>query len=273
MSQYKYDFSGVATHEEEVEEYPSWINESYLDRDAESPRWNDILQEELTEETASSSSRRAVQLCQWFRQGIQLAWIFLRPSGRLGEDSSVSSKSTGMYRYQDTEETLAELYLELRKFFLIILCVSLFFWSWAVHNTRTMTQGQDLGIFSFGSTFATSLWILYRTKEGPLMTKIKRKSTGNDPKRPRRVASLPTRVLVTASHVLVALNYALGALFAFTVSNNGNVYVKFATYCIIFICLWSGAAIMSFSLLKRLSEVEADIFQSSLLEHDDDPLY
>jgi hypothetical protein len=114
---------------------------------------------------------------------------------------------------------------------------SLFFWCWAVHNTRHMEVGQDLGMYSFGTVVLSShylLWVLSRSSTIPCLT----------------------RALVTASHVMVCLNYMLGILFAFTVGT--TIYYSFATYCIVFTGLWAYIVYRGYTMLATLQRLNEE---------------
>ena len=73
----------------------------------------------------------------------------------------------------------------------------------------------DLGMVSF---FISGLSSLY------LYQKMWRSLSGF------RLPGMTGRKLILASHVIVALNYALGAFLAFTLG--GKIYFGFAYYCI-----------------------------------------
>lgn len=150
----------------------------------------------------------------------------------------------------DDDREIKDIHYSLRYGSNVISAVSLFFWCWAMSNTRGMEKGQDLGIYSFFTTFVSSHLILFKTRNGP----------GGSV-----VATTPTRVIVTISHSLVFLNYCLGILYAFNVGN--YIYVGFATYCIIFSFLWLYAAIRGYTLLSRLREYEIEIQEA---EEDED---
>jgi len=152
----------------------------------------------------------------------------------------------------DDERAIENIHYNLRFGATIISVVSLFFWIWAVKNTRAMKEGQDLGIFSFSATLLSSHLILYKTRKGP---------EGS------MVATTSTRVIVTTSHILVFLNYCLGIVYAFNVGN--HVYVGFATYCIIFSFFWFYVAIRGYSLLSILREYEVELQEVE----DDEDLY
>ncbi len=117
------------------------------------------------------------------------------------------------------------------------LIISTFFWGWAVLNTFDMKKGFDLGIVSFLLSGSSSLYLFLISRKG---------SSGFTP------PSVITRALVLISHVLVALNYALGAYMALTLQ---VVYIKFAYYCIIFMILWLGCAVVGWTLVTNVLDI------------------
>jgi hypothetical protein len=121
----------------------------------------------------------------------------------------------------------------LRAFALVTLGISLFFWGWAVLNTIQMDTGVDLGIVSFFTVVVSSSYLLVRTTDG---------------KKTQPMSNLG-KVLVTCTHVLVALNYALGSVFAFHWMD--PIRVGFGIYCIVFMFLWFGAAYVGSKLMEE----------------------
>lgn len=118
-----------------------------------------------------------------------------------------------------------------------ILGVSLFFWTWAFQNSIAMAPPNiDFGLVSFGTTALTSTYLL-----GVLNHHKK-----HNPHAPLSL-STTTRVLLPASQILVALNYALGAYLGATVMHRPG----FTIYCVIFSLLWVGATIIGTQLLGR----------------------
>ena len=144
-----------------------------------------------------------------------------------------------------------------------LLCaVSLFFGCWAVINTRTMENGQDLGMYSFSTTFLSSHYLLCRTRKSSSSS-----SSGNQ----AMVATPLTRLLVSASHVLVFLNYCLGILFAYTVGSHS--YHFFGLYCIVFSGLWGYVAYRGFLLLSILQQHENEVARQADIGKDLDDEY
>jgi hypothetical protein len=143
----------------------------------------------------------------------------------------------------NAEREIKNLYSQLRLGSSLLCAISLFFWCWALHNTRAMKGGQDLGIYSFFTTFLSSHYLLCRTRWGP--------TSGTS------VATTFTRLVVTGSHVLVFLNYCLGILYAFTVGS--HIYYIFGFYCISFAGFWGYISLTGFMLLSTLQKHEADV--------------
>lgn len=141
------------------------------------------------------------------------------------------------------EREVIGLYRRLRMLAVVVAPISLFFWVWALKNTSEMSDGQDLGIYSFLTTLISSHWILYKTRSGP--------KVGYE------FATVLARLLVSTSHLLVCVNYALGLVYALTVGN--SVYPIFATYCAVFCILWGGVAIFGFSLMHKIHDGELNM--------------
>ena len=141
----------------------------------------------------------------------------------------------------NSEREIRNLFFQLRFGASLMRAISLFFWAWAVRNTQAMKLGQDLGIYSFFTTFVSSHYLLCRT----------RSSSGI------LVATSLTRVLVTASHVLVFMNYCLGVLYSFTVGT--SVYYVFGLYCVVFSGLWGYTTFRGFVLLSSLQRHEVEM--------------
>ena len=121
----------------------------------------------------------------------------------------------------------------LRAFALVTLGTSIFFWGWAVLNTIKMDGDIDLGVVSFLTVMVSSSYLLVRTTDG---------------KKTLPVSHLG-KVLVTVTHVLVALNYALGSVFAFHWLD--PIKVGFGIYCIVFTFLWFGVAYIGSKLMEE----------------------
>jgi FlaA1/EpsC-like NDP-sugar epimerase len=110
----------------------------------------------------------------------------------------------------------------LRIFAIVVLCVSIFFWAWALYNT--ITKQFDAGVVSFLLAAIASTYLLFT-------------------KAPNKVG----QCLVVASYLLVSINYMAGVVFAFTVLNRPG----FGIYCIIFAVLWIGIAVVGNSLMSK----------------------
>eukprot|EP00551_Chaetoceros_affinis_P005645 CAMPEP_0203677116 /NCGR_PEP_ID=MMETSP0090-20130426/27101_1 /ASSEMBLY_ACC=CAM_ASM_001088 /TAXON_ID=426623 /ORGANISM="Chaetoceros affinis, Strain CCMP159" /LENGTH=182 /DNA_ID=CAMNT_0050543911 /DNA_START=151 /DNA_END=699 /DNA_ORIENTATION=- len=99
----------------------------------------------------------------------------------------------------------------------------------------------DLGLVSFFVSGLSSYY-LYRKSRHGVESFI---STG-------RIG----RIFVSASHVVVALNYALGLYMALTVGK--VVYIQFATYCFLFMFLWFYSAYISWNLVGNTLDIGVD---------------
>lgn len=116
-------------------------------------------------------------------------------------------------------------------FSITLLSISLFFWFWALINTIRL--GFDLGVVCFLTSALTSSYLL---------------ALGNAKK------SVPesniTKLLVTGSHVFVAVVYALGAYAFFALLGS----VSRGVYCVVFSFLWLGFAYCGHQLMNREEE-------------------
>ena len=180
-----------------------------------------------------------------------LPWIqFYRPLGALHSlpDNVI---------VQGTVDDIHLILYRLRILATACAAVSAFFWGWAVINTKQMEKGIDLGVYSFATTLISSHWILWRTLHGPV--------TG------QYLATIPIRVVVTASQVLVTCNYMLGLLYSLTVGS--TVYYIFGVYCFIFAFLWGGCSVAAWWFLTQLHKMEiGDIKHGGKNKNEDDPL-
>jgi hypothetical protein len=105
-----------------------------------------------------------------------------------------------------------------------------FFWCWALKNTIRMTSPNwDWGVVSFGSVVLTSTYLLALANLG------------------QKPTSLTTFILVMLSHLLVSLNYLLGAYLGFTILARPG----FGWYCVMFTGLWVCIAGLGARLLKE----------------------
>jgi hypothetical protein len=72
----------------------------------------------------------------------------------------------------------------IRIYALFLLCVSVFFWSWAMYNTQHLRKSNeralDLGIFSFFGTAISSFFILKMALGGSLLVCCKKKREEED---------------------------------------------------------------------------------------------
>ena len=190
-----------------------------------------------------------------------LPWIQLyRPLGSLHSipnNDGIGLDSSSIHVQDDHDDIYVILY-RLRILATACTIVSAFFWGWAVINTSQMEKGQDLGLYTFMTTFLSSHWLLSRTLHGPV--------TG------QYLATMPIRIVVTTSHVLVTCNYLLGLLYSLTVGS--NVYYIFGIYCLIFTFLWGGCSAAGWWLLTQLHKIEIGDIKHGGKYHnnDDDPL-
>lgn len=158
---------------------------------------------------------------------------FYRP---LGELHSFPEEFTGRATL-----TIPTILYRLRGLSTLCAVLSAIFWTWAMYNTKHMSKGRDLGIYSFMTTLISSHWALWRTLHGQLAGRF--------------IATIPFRVAVTSSHVLVTGNYFLGLLYSLTVGS--TVYYKFGLYCLIFGILWGACAATGWWLLFQLHKIES----------------
>eukprot|EP00542_Grammatophora_oceanica_P022225 CAMPEP_0194040254 /NCGR_PEP_ID=MMETSP0009_2-20130614/12294_1 /TAXON_ID=210454 /ORGANISM="Grammatophora oceanica, Strain CCMP 410" /LENGTH=287 /DNA_ID=CAMNT_0038683345 /DNA_START=27 /DNA_END=890 /DNA_ORIENTATION=+ len=132
------------------------------------------------------------------------------------------------------------LYFRVRLLALVVLGVGFVFWIWAIHNTKSMKEGQDLGMYSFATVVVSSHVVLWKTLRLPV---------GTPP-------MIGLRSVWTVSHTLVALNYGLGLWFSITMAQSG-VYVRFAIYCFLGMCAWAAVGVGSWWLGLQLTLEEA----------------
>lgn len=133
-----------------------------------------------------------------------------------------------------------------------IIAISIFFWVWAVINTRNM-DGVDLGIVSFFGSGVASTYVYYRTKCANESRNRRNEASGS--RRGDRIEQdfkpigIWGRRLIVLTYWIVCANYMLGAWFAFHISD--SVLVKFAVYCIVFTVLWMMIALIGWMLIGR----------------------
>jgi hypothetical protein len=112
---------------------------------------------------------------------------------------------------------IANIIMSLKTFAISLFIFAFFFWCWALKNTINMEPPLfDWGLVSFGSVLMTTSYLLALANLGKIPL------------------SRMTRILAMSSHVLVALNYLLGAYLGFTLLARPG----FGWYCIIFAALW-----------------------------------
>ena len=204
--------------------------------------WSDVKEDEVQEK-----KKERTRIVERIRLRVLPVIDFYRPS-----PSNWNTTNSGVQDLDidldftttsNAERETKNLYSQLRLGSSLLCAVSLFFWCWAWRNTRAMKSGQDLGIYSFLTTFLSSHYLLWRTRRGP--------SSGI------QVATTFTRFVVMGSHALVFLNYCLGIVFAFTIGS--QVYYIFGFYCISFAGLWAYVMLTGFMLLSTLQKHEADV--------------
>ena len=103
-----------------------------------------------------------------------------------------------------------------------------------------MKKGFDLGMVSFSLSGLSSIYLYFKTRNDisefiPL----------------RRIH----RVVILLSHLIVAANYALGVYFSFYAGK--TVYLRFATYCLLFSILWAGVSIYTWKLIGQTMDINA----------------
>tara|TARA_B110000305_G_C19242499_1_gene540607 strand:+ start:356 stop:766 length:411 start_codon:yes stop_codon:yes gene_type:complete len=109
------------------------------------------------------------------------------------------------------------------KFFSFTLATSIVFWLWAMLNTFIVDKGFDLGIVSFLTViFSSSLFL------GKCCS---------------------SHTLNFTTHLFVAINYGLGAVFGFQSANKRN----FTVYCTICCMGWLLSAFKARKLLAKSS--------------------
>jgi hypothetical protein len=127
----------------------------------------------------------------------------------------------------------------LNTFSKVFLGISMFFWVWAAHNTKyKMKSNFDLGMVSFLLSGLSSLYLFIKTRKGVDGFT----STG-----------VCGRAFVIITHLIVSMNYALGAYMSFIVGK--KVYMNFAIYCTVFTCLWSLSAYIGWILITNTIDI------------------
>lgn len=97
-----------------------------------------------------------------------------------------------------------------------------------------MTGSFDLGLFSFFLSGTSSFYLYTNCKDSP---------EGVQP------ISHCGRLIVVATHLIVTLNYALGAFLACFLGD--TIYYGFLYYCLCFTLIWFGSAIMVWGLITN----------------------
>lgn len=197
-------------------------------------------------------NKKGVSLLHRIRQCLVSIVDFYRPSPSFQKSGTLADPEFPLdldfTTTSNNEREIKSLYIQLRTGASLLCAVSLFFGCWAVINTLSMDEGQqDLGMYSFLTTFMSSHYLLWRTRKPSSGTGI--------------VATTLTRLLVTASHVFVFLNYCLGVAFAYTVGS--HAYHIFGLYCITFSGLWGYVAYRGFTLLSSLQKQENEVARSA----------
>ena len=117
----------------------------------------------------------------------------------------------------------------LRIFAIAVLCISLFFWVWALYNT--ITKQFDAGVVSFLLAAISSTYLIFTKAPNTL-----------------------GQCLIVASYLLVSVNYMAGIALAFTVLNRPG----FGIYCVIFAVVWIGLAVVGNSLVSKSQKASND---------------
>eukprot|EP00815_Leptocylindrus_aporus_P010171 CAMPEP_0116065154 /NCGR_PEP_ID=MMETSP0322-20121206/9566_1 /TAXON_ID=163516 /ORGANISM="Leptocylindrus danicus var. apora, Strain B651" /LENGTH=172 /DNA_ID=CAMNT_0003551359 /DNA_START=91 /DNA_END=609 /DNA_ORIENTATION=- len=131
-------------------------------------------------------------------------------------DSSSSSPATC--------ESDSTLQLRLKRFFLVVLFTSLFFWGWAVLNIVTGKVPFDLGVVSFAFSALSSAFVLKRAVVDS------------------EEISSRAQKMVLSSHLFVSFNYLLGVVAV-------RDKLGFQIYCGIFSIGWAFIGKVGYSLL------------------------
>lgn len=179
--------------------------------------------------------------------------------------------------YNDPEE----LQNRLRVYSVLMLATSIFFWSWAFYNTfylHRKSGGFDLGIISFFGSVVSSSFLLRSASGGKCCDRKQRfgccgKKNGSDSIRMTSkgldnatIHAPPGICLLTFAvftQLIVAANYMLGILFAFTAGK--KIYVYFATYCFIFSLSWLFVAYCGWVLVMAYREAVVRAYGKEIL--------
>ena len=105
-----------------------------------------------------------------------------------------------------------------------------------------MTGNFDLGMISFFFSGSSSFFIHKITNDGV---------------KGFRPVGRHGRLLIVATHVIVALNYALGAYIACTLGE--TVYYGFLFYCVGFTLLWSISAFLLWDLISNTFYITPEV--------------
>lgn len=246
MSRNKYEYGRPVKADKTAYGFSNNSYDGGNEEDAAGDFWKDMKSEDEVVENEKTSKKCTQSIRGCWRPIIDFYRPKLNDSAAVSTPSSDFEFSTADLDFttsSNAEREIRKLYYQLRLGASVLVAVSFFFWAWAVRNTESMESGQDLGMYSFLTTLVSSHYVLWRTQRGP--------SAGI------MVATPLTRVLVTASHVMVCLNYCLGVLYSYTVGS--NVYYLFGGYCLIFSGLWGYTAFKGFVLLSNLQINEVDI--------------
>lgn len=166
-------------------------------------------------------------------------------SSRRHGSSRGSYQTSSRYNYSNLNLTEEDHIKRLASFSKICLPVSIFFWCWAVLNTSKMVgKSFDLGMVSFFLSGSSSLYLYGITRRGVAGFKA---------------PGILGRNLVLASHLIVALNYALGAFLALTLGS--KIYFRYATYCIIFFFGWLYTASLGWNLVTNTLDIVGNEYE------------
>ena len=222
--------------------------------------WNDINvkgEQEVNNHNATVTFPR-INLLHVFQSCLWQVVNFYRPSPsysmREGIDEEGLQDDFSFTATSNAEREIKNIYVQIRLRASILSVISLLFGCWAVINTHSMEEGQDVGMYSYSTTLASSHYLLCLTRRHPTSRNM--------------VATTCTRFFVTSSHTLVFLNYCLGIVFAYTVGS--HPYHMFGLQCILFSCFWGFVSYQGFMLLSKLQKLELEVAPSGDEEHNFD---
>ncbi len=111
----------------------------------------------------------------------------------------------------------------------------------------------DIGLVSFFISALSSLYLFRKTRCG-VEGFVPTGSIG--------------RIFVSLSHIIVALSYGLGLYMAATVGK--KIYIKFATYCLVFMFIWSYSAYIGWKLVGNTLDIGLEEEDEDDYDYDDE---